>query len=71
MQQVVPWQAQLSTAVAWLQRHGLAEKIFEQVNAHLQRKGFCRRAGTIAGRAIVRAPSSTKNASGTRDPQRR
>ena len=57
-----------------LERHGLAEKLFKQVNAHLQRKGLSLRSGTIPAFArtdatIINAPSSTKNASGTRDPQ--
>ena len=30
-----------------LERHGLAEKLFKQVNAHLQRKGLSLRSGTI------------------------
>jgi transposase, IS5 family len=52
-----------------LETHGLAEKLFKQVNAHLQRKGLSLRSGTIVDATIVSAPSSTKNASGTRDPE--
>ena len=52
-----------------LETHGLAEKIFKQVNAHLQRKGLSLRSGTIVDATIINAPSSTKNADGERDPE--
>ena len=55
-----------------LERHGLAEKMFEQLNAHLERKGLRLRSGTIPAFArtdatIVSAPSSTKNRRRERD----
>lgn len=52
-----------------LETHGLAEKLFERVNAHLQRKGLSLRSGTIVDATIISAPSSTKNRSGERDPE--
>jgi IS5 family transposase len=52
-----------------LETHGLAEKIFERVNAHLARKGRSLRAGTIVDATIIAAPSSTKNQDGERDPE--
>ena len=52
-----------------LETHGLAEKIFERVNAHLARKGQSLRAGTIVDATIIAAPSSTKNQDGERDPE--
>ncbi len=52
-----------------LETHGLAERIFERVNAHLARKGQSLRAGTIVDATIIAAPSSTKNQDGERDPQ--
>ncbi|MFZ5463597.1 MAG: IS5 family transposase [Pseudomonadota bacterium] len=52
-----------------LETHGLAEKLFAQVNAHLQRKGLSLRSGTIVDATIINAPSSTKNADGERDPE--
>ena len=52
-----------------LETHGLAEKIFERVNAHLARKGQSLRAGTIVDATIIAAPSSTKNRDGERDPE--
>jgi IS5 family transposase len=51
-----------------LEAHGLAERIFERVNAHLARKGQSLRAGTIVDATIIAAPSSTKNQDGERDP---
>ncbi|WP_240127195.1 IS5 family transposase, partial [Thermomonas alba] len=52
-----------------LETHGLAEKLFAQVNAHLQRKGLSLRSGTIVDATIINAPSSTKNRDGARDPE--
>jgi IS5 family transposase len=52
-----------------LETHGLAEKIFKQVNAHLQRKGLSLRSGTIVDATIIQAPSSTKNSDSERDPE--
>src|SRR5207244_893615 len=52
-----------------LEAQGLAERIFERVNAHLARKGQSLRAGTIVDATIIAAPSSTKNAAGERDPE--
>jgi IS5 family transposase len=54
-----------------LETHGLAGKLFKQVNAHLQRKGLSLRSGTIVDATIINAPSSTKNQDGERDPQMR
>ena len=52
-----------------LERHGLAAKLLEAVNRHLQGKGLLLRQGTIVDATIIDAPSSTKNRSGTRDPE--
>ncbi|MBS0457905.1 MAG: IS5 family transposase [Proteobacteria bacterium] len=52
-----------------LEEHGLAQRIFERVNAHLARKGQSLRAGTIVDATIIAAPSSTKNQDGERDPE--
>jgi len=52
-----------------LERHGLAAKLLEAVNGHLQGKGLLLRQGTIVDATIIDAPSSTRNRSGTRDPQ--
>jgi IS5 family transposase len=47
----------------------LAPMIFDKVNAHLTRKGLMLKRGSIVDATIIAAPSSTKNAEGTRDPQ--
>lgn len=54
-----------------LERHGLAAKLLEAVNGHLQGKGLLLRQGTIVDATIIDAPSSTKNSSKARDPQMR
>ena len=64
-----------------LERHGLSEAIFAEVNAHLADKGITLRSGTlddvsrrtpcvrVSLRKIIDAPSSTKNKAGARDPE--
>jgi len=52
-----------------LERQGLTEAIFADVNAHLAEKGICLRSGTLVDATIIDAPSSTKNKSGARDPE--
>ena len=50
---------------------GLAREIPGCVNAILESEGVMMRGGSIVGATIIRAPSSTKNASGERDPEMR
>ena len=52
-----------------LERHGLAAKMLVAVNADLSRRGLLLRQGTMVDATIIHAPSSTKNSSGTRDPE--
>jgi IS5 family transposase len=52
-----------------LERHGLTEAIFADVNAHLADKGITLRSGTLVDATIIDAPSSTKNKAGSRDPE--
>ena len=52
-----------------LEENDLAEDIFKQVNAHLAKKGLMLKRGSIVDATIIAAPSSTKNASGERDPE--
>jgi len=52
-----------------LEKHDLGKKLFEQVGRHLQAKGMKVSNGTIVDATIINAPSSTKNASGERDPE--
>ena len=52
-----------------LEKHDLAPKILEAVNADLSRKGLLLRRGTMVDATIIAAPSSTKNAEKARDPE--
>jgi IS5 family transposase len=52
-----------------LERHALTEEVFIEVTAQLDAKGLLLKAGTIVDATIVAAPSSTKNATETRDPE--
>ncbi len=52
-----------------LEEHKLAPQILAVVNDLLQGKGLMLRAGTVVDATLISAPSSTKNASGERDPE--
>jgi IS5 family transposase len=52
-----------------LERHGLTEAMFAEVNAHLADRGITLRSGTLVDATIIDAPSSTKNKAGARDPE--
>ncbi|MBS0427876.1 MAG: IS5 family transposase [Proteobacteria bacterium] len=52
-----------------LEANDLAEDILESINALLARKGLLLKQGSIVDATIIAAPSSTKNASGERDPE--
>ena len=52
-----------------LEKHRLTESIFEAIKDLLAEKRLLLRAGTIVDASIIAAPSSTKNATGTRDPE--
>ena len=51
-----------------LETHDLGERIFQEVNAHLEEKGLKLSEGTIMDATIINAPSSTKNQDKKRDP---
>jgi transposase, IS5 family len=51
-----------------LERHDLGRRLFEQVHDHLQARGLTVARGTIVDATIISAPSSTKNAAQSRDP---
>ena len=51
-----------------LEQHDLGRALFEQVHMHLEARGVRVSTGTIVDATIISAPSSTKNASGQRDP---
>jgi IS5 family transposase len=51
-----------------LEAHELGRRLFEEVHVHLEQQGIKVSKGTIVDATIINAPSSTKNASGKRDP---
>jgi transposase, IS5 family len=51
-----------------LEQHGLGRVLFDEVTEHLRAQGLAVSTGTIVDATIIAAPSSTKNATGTRDP---
>jgi IS5 family transposase len=51
-----------------LEKHDIGRKLFEAVHVHLEGQGIKVSKGTIVDATIISAPSSTKNASGSRDP---
>ncbi len=54
-----------------LERHELGARLFAAIGAHLQASGIAIGTGTIVDATIITAPSSTKNATRTRDPEMR
>jgi transposase, IS5 family len=51
-----------------LEQHGLGRALFDEVTEYLRAQGLAVSTGTIVDATIIAAPSSTKNATGTRDP---
>lgn len=54
-----------------LEEHQLGEALFAAQNEIFDEQGWIMRGGTIVDATIIAAPSSTKNATGTRDPEMR
>ncbi|MFX1671013.1 IS5 family transposase [Paraburkholderia sp. A2WS-5] len=52
-----------------LETHGLAAQMLTLVNAILVEKGLMLKTGSVVDATLISAPSSTKNDSGTRDPE--
>ena len=52
-----------------LEDNNLCEKLFKDLNERLESSGCIMRGGSIVDATIIKAPSSTKNASGKRDPE--
>jgi len=52
-----------------LEAHGLAAKMLATVNDTLAAKGVLLKSGSVVDATLIAAPSSTKNRSGTRDPE--
>ena len=53
----------------FLERHKLGEKLFAEINRHLDEHGLKMREGSIVDASIIAAPSSTKNKEKKRDPE--
>ncbi len=53
-----------------LEAHNLSLQILATVNATLAAKGLLLKSGTVVDATLIAAPSSTKNSSGERDPER-
>ena len=54
-----------------LEEHRLGEKLLAAQNEIFEQEGWIMRGGSIVDATIIAAPSSTKNATGERDPQMR
>jgi IS5 family transposase len=52
-----------------LEKNRLGEALFKDLTQRLEEKGVLMRGGTIVDATIIKAPSSTKNSTGERDPQ--
>ena len=52
-----------------LEKHNIGEKFFTDIRDRLEESGLLMHGGTIVDATIISAPSSTKNRTGTRDPE--
>jgi transposase, IS5 family len=52
-----------------LEKHQLGERLFAEQNQVFAEQGWIMRGGSIVDATLIAAPSSTKNAAGTRDPE--
>lgn len=52
-----------------LEKHELTKKLFDDLSSRLESHGCMMRGGSIVDATIIQAPSSTKNATGERDPE--
>jgi IS5 family transposase len=66
---VVPDESTILRFRHLLEQHQLTKAIFDAVAALLEERRLLLRAGTIVDATIIAAPSSTKNATATRDPE--
>lgn len=53
----------------FLEKHKLGNKMFDEINKHLESQGLILKEGTIVDASIISAPTSTKNQQGERDPE--
>ena len=66
---VVPDESTILRFRHLLEQHSLTSAIFDEIGGLLEARGLLLRSGTIVDATIIAAPSSTKNATGTRDPE--
>jgi len=67
--EVVPDESTILRFRHLLEQHGLTHGIFDAVADLLEERRLLLRSGTIVDATIIAAPSSTKNASASRDPE--
>ena len=68
--EVVPDETSILRFRHLLEQHALSQAIFEEIQGLLEERRLLLRSGTIVDATIIAAPSSTKNAGATRDPDR-
>jgi IS5 family transposase len=66
---VIPDESSILNFRRLLEKHGLTEQLFAEINGHLAERGLFVGKGTIVDATIVNAPSSTKNEKKERDPE--
>jgi transposase, IS5 family len=67
--EVVPDETTILRFRHLLEKHGLTQAIFDSITGLLEERRLLLRSGTIVDATIIAAPSSTKNASASRDPE--
>jgi IS5 family transposase len=67
--EVVPDETTILRFRHLLEQQGLTQAIFNSITGLLEERRLLLRSGTIVDATIIAAPSSTKNASATRDPE--
>ena len=67
--EVVPDESTILRFRHLLEQHGLTHVIFDAVTDLLEERRLLLRSGTIVDATIIAAPSSTENASASRDPE--
>jgi IS5 family transposase len=67
-QELVPDETTVCKFRHLLEEQGLGQVLFDEVTQQLRAQGLAVSTGTIVDATIIAAPSSTKNATGTRDP---
>jgi transposase, IS5 family len=66
---VVPDESTILRFRHLLEEHRLTQRIFDEIKGLLEERRLMLKSGTIVDATIIAAPSSTKNATATRDPE--